>query len=175
MRKTFTSVTTSLALAGAFLVAAPAPYDVALAAGGSGSLFSSGAETKKSGPSDTHYMEAERFVKQQDWKAAIAALEKSLGMNSKNADAYNLLGFSNRKMGNYEEAFRFYAKALEIDPKHRGAHEYVGEAYLKTDNLAKAKEHLARLGEICAFDCPEYHDLRKEVIAYEKAREGKSS
>ena len=62
-----------------------------------------------------------------------------------------------------------YQKALAIDPKHRGAHEYIGEAYLTLDNLPKAKEHLARLDKLCFFPCSQYKDLKKAVEAYESS------
>ena len=55
---------------------------------------------------------------------------------------------------------------LEIDPKHRGAHEYIGEAYLMVKNLARAEEHLAALDRICLLPCEEYTDLKAKVAAY---------
>ena len=60
-------------------------------------------------------------------------------------------------------------KALAIDPKHKGAHEYIGEAYLMLDNLPKAKEHLATLSSLCLITCGEYRDLKRAVDAYEKS------
>lgn len=57
---------------------------------------------------------------------------------------------------------------LAIDPKHRGAHEYIGEAYLMLGNVAKAREHLARLDRLCTFSCSEYRDLKKAIETYEK-------
>jgi len=56
-----------------------------------------------------------------------------------------------------DEVFKHYAEALRIDPKHKGAHEYMGEAYLQMNDLARAKEHLAALDKICFFACEEYH------------------
>jgi hypothetical protein len=53
-----------------------------------------------------------------------------------------------------------------MDPEHRGAHEYVGEAYLKVGNLEMAKKHLAALDGICFFGCEEYDDLKAAVAAY---------
>ncbi len=64
--------------------------------------------------------------------------------------------------------FRHYNEALRLDPKHRGAHEYLGEAYLLSGNLPKAKEHLARLDKLCTFGCEEYSKLKKEIAAYEQ-------
>lgn len=65
---------------------------------------------------------------------------------------------------------RHYGEALRIDPKHRGAHEYIGEAYLKLNNLPKAKEHLAILDRLCTFGCEEYTDLKKAVASYEASQ-----
>ena len=68
-----------------------------------------------------------------------------------------------RKNGDPARSIPIYQKALSIDPKHRGAHEYIGEAYLALDNLPKAKEHLGRLDKLCFFPCSEYKDLKKAV------------
>jgi DNA-binding SARP family transcriptional activator len=66
------------------------------------------------------------------------------------------------------EVFKHYNEALRIDPKHKGAHEYLGEAYLMVGNVAKAKEHLAQLDKLCFFGCSEYSDLKKAIAAYEQ-------
>jgi DNA-binding SARP family transcriptional activator len=63
--------------------------------------------------------------------------------------------------------FKHYNEALRIDPKHRNAHEYIGEAYLMVNNPAKAKEHLAALDRLCFFSCEEFTDLKKAIAAYE--------
>ena len=144
------------------------------ASSGSGAGFTGSSQLTGREPADTYYQQAEKRIDAEDWKGAIALLEKSLARNSRSADAQNLLGYCHRKLGDYDRAFEHYARALELDPKHLGAHEYVGEAYLKVENLEKAKEHLDKLGRLCAYDCPEYRDLQKHVIAYEKARKGDS-
>ena len=59
-------------------------------------------------------------------------------------------------------------EALRIDPKHRAAHEYLGEAYLMSGNLAKAKEHLAQLDRLCTFGCEEYSKLKAAVARAEQ-------
>jgi tetratricopeptide (TPR) repeat protein len=84
-----------------------------------------------------------------------------------NADALNWLAYATRKNGDAAKSIPIYERALAIDPKHRGAHEYIGEAYLVLGNLPKAKEHLARLDKLCVFTCSEYRDLKKAVQAYE--------
>ena len=58
------------------------------------------------------------------------------------------------------------SELTQLEPNHRGAHEYVGIAHLKVKNLDKAKEHLARLETICGKTCEEYEDLAKAVAAY---------
>ncbi len=70
-----------------------------------------------------------------------------------------------------ELAFKHYQRALQLDPRHRGAHEYMGEAYLIVNNLAKAQEHLAALQRICLIPCEEYEDLKKAVADYRGRQE----
>jgi hypothetical protein len=64
--------------------------------------------------------------------------------------------------------FKHYNEALRIDPKHRGAHEYIGEAYLMVNNLPKAKEHLGALDKLCFFPCSEYTELKNAIAAHEQ-------
>ena len=101
-------------------------------------------------------------VKAKDWKAAIEEL-KSIIAKVDNADAYNLYAFSLRNTGDYKQAFTFYGKALDFDPNHKGAHEYLGELYVMTNNMPKANEHLAILEKLCPSGCEELDDLRKAV------------
>src|SRR6266850_2444098 len=122
--------------------------------GGSGAL--GGAPAK---PEDPQYTAAAK---------AIPLLEGVVSRDDKNADAYNWLGYATRKNGNPSASLPLYQKALAIDPKHRGAHEYIGEAYLMLDNLPKAKEHLSALNSLCMITCGEYRDLKRAVEAYEK-------
>jgi tetratricopeptide (TPR) repeat protein len=89
--------------------------------------------------------------------------------DDKNADAYNWLAYATRKTGDPAASLPLYQKALAIDPKHKGAHEYIGEAYLMLDNLPKAKEHLSTLNSLCVLSCGEYRDLKRAVEAYEKS------
>jgi DNA-binding SARP family transcriptional activator len=63
--------------------------------------------------------------------------------------------------------FKHYNEALRIDAKHRGAHEYLGEAYLMVGNVAKAREHLSALDKLCFFPCAEFRDLKKAITDYD--------
>ena len=89
-------------------------------------------------------------------------------------DAYNWLAYAMRRNGDPSGSIPIYQKALALDPKHRGAHEYIGEAYLTLDNLPKAKEHLGRLDKLCFFPCSQYRDLKKAVEAYESSGGGQA-
>jgi tetratricopeptide (TPR) repeat protein len=105
----------------------------------------------------------------QDWKTAAGILEEGLQKNPDNADYHNLLAYSIRKGPNPDMSavFKHYNEALRIDPKHKNAHEYLGEAYLMVGNLPKAKEHLAQLDKLCFFGCSQYSELKKAIADYE--------
>ncbi len=105
------------------------------------------------------------LVKQQDWPRAIASLTSAARSEPANADVQNLLGYAYRKQGKLDLAFRHYHEALRLDPKHRGAHEYIGEAYLLAGNKAKAEQHLAELEKLCGKGCEEYQDLARAIAA----------
>ncbi len=104
-----------------------------------------------------------------DWTTAIAEFSQAVVLDPRSADAFNLLAFSQRKAGRLDDAFANYKKALAIDPKHLGANEYLGEAYLQTKNVTLAKKQLATLKKLCSTTCEEYKDLASEIAAYEKA------
>ncbi|KPF67253.1 hypothetical protein IP84_13260 [beta proteobacterium AAP99] len=106
------------------------------------------------------------LIKQGDYKGAIARLNKMAEADSKNADIYNLLGYSHRKSGNLQAAFANYKTALDLNPKHLGAHEYIGEAYLMNKQPEQAEKHLATLAALCGKGCEEYQDLDKAIKAY---------
>ena len=89
-------------------------------------------------------------------------------MKAEDAEVYNLTGYASRKVGKMDDAFRNYKIALQMNPNHRGAHEYVVEAYLITNNPAMAEEHLAALEKICGKNCEEYKDLAREIAEYKK-------
>jgi len=116
---------------------------------------------------DPKYVEGVQAVKRRDYPAAIRCFEDVVARDDRNANAYNWLGYSIRQSGDATRSIPVYEKALAIDPKHKGAHEYIGEAFLVLGNLAKAKEHLAILDKLCFLPCEEYSDLKKAVREYE--------
>jgi Flp pilus assembly protein TadD len=106
-------------------------------------------------------------IKAKDFKAAVAELTPMLETHQ-HADVYNLMGFSLRKTGDYKQAYTFYRKALEFDPEHKGALEYLGELYVETGQLEKARENVALLKKLCPAGCEELSDLEAAVAAAPK-------
>ncbi|WP_341898889.1 tetratricopeptide repeat protein [Ferrovibrio terrae] len=135
----------------------------AMAAGGSD-------PTPAAKPVDPNFTEGKKAIDAKDWAKAIPLFEQVVAKDAQNADAFNWLGYAFRNQGNYDQSFAHYTKALAIQPGHRGAHEYIGEAYLKVNNLQKAEEHLKRLDSICTFGCAEYTELKGKIAAYKAAK-----
>jgi tetratricopeptide (TPR) repeat protein len=110
------------------------------------------------------------MVEARNYKDAIPVLQQVVAKEPRNADAYNLLGFATRKSGNPQGSLQYYTTALQIDPKHLGANEYIGEAYLMLDQLPQAEQHLARLGQLCTFGCAEERELKAAIANYRAGR-----
>jgi Flp pilus assembly protein TadD len=103
-------------------------------------------------------------IKANDYAAALAEL-RDLAEDTQQADVYNLLGFTLRKTGDFKTSLTYYTKALELQPDHKAAREYLGELYVETGNMAKAKEQLAILAKLCPGGCEEREDLQKAISA----------
>jgi Flp pilus assembly protein TadD, contains TPR repeats len=73
---------------------------------------------------DADYLNGKELAYNGNYEDAIVYLKKSIETDPKNADAFNMLGYSNRKLGNNQEAFKYYNKSLKLDPRHKGSHEY---------------------------------------------------
>src|SRR6185295_3545838 len=104
----------------------------------------------------------------KDWNAAIAALSTAEKREPNNADVHNHLGYAYRNSGNLDLAFKHYSRALQLNPRHLGALEYSGEAYLMQNNLAKAEESLASLNRFCSRMCEERDALEKQIGEYKR-------
>src|SRR5262245_34112029 len=134
--------------------------------GGGGGGSGQAAALKMRTPEYTRGVKA---IECKDFARAVTLLEVAVQRTPDDADAWNYLAYATRKNGAPAKSIPLYEKALALDPRHLGAHEYIGEAYLALNDLPKAKEHLARLNKLCFFSCEEYRDLKKAVQAYEKA------
>ena len=139
----------------------------AFAAGGGGG---GGADTPAAKPADPNYTRAKAMIEARDYANALPLLQQVVTKDPRNADAYNLMGFATRKSGNASGSLQYYQQALAIDPRHLGAHEYIGEAYLMLDQPAQAEQHLARLDSLCVFGCAEYRLLKTAVANYKAGK-----
>jgi predicted Zn-dependent protease len=137
----------------------------AFAAGGGG-----GGMANQQSSTDPNYGSAKQMIDAKNYAGAMPLLQQVVAKDPKNADAYTLMGYATRKSGDANGSLQYYNTALGLDPKHIGAHEYVGEAYLQLDRLPEAEQHLARLDSLCTFGCQEYRDLKAAVAAYKTGK-----
>ena len=136
---------------------------------GTGAL-AAGAGGSSSRGGDDALGEARELIAEERYEKALSRLEDAVAADPDDADAWNLVGFSHRKLERYEPALKGYARALAIDPRHTEAIEYLGELYLALDDLPQAQEQLARLGEICGSGCEEYEELKEAIEGYRANR-----
>lgn len=118
---------------------------------------------------DADYAAGRAALQAGDSATALRRFQAALKRFPDAADVHNELGFTHRKLGQMDKAFEHYKRALALKPEHRGAHEYIGEAYLMVGDLPGAEKHLAALRSICLLPCDELKDLEK-AIAEHKAR-----
>ena len=90
------------------------------------------------------------------YSQAFIKLNTAYTSDKKNPDILNYMGFTSRKTGNFKEAENYYLKGLDLDPKHNGINEYLGELYVQTNRIDKANERLAVLKNC---NCDEYSEL----------------
>lgn len=148
-------------LAGAMLP----PIGYAAGGGGGGDF---GVDNQ---PTDPDYTRGVQAAEAKHWDEAINLFMSAMKRDEKNADILNYLGYVERNRGNMNKAFDYYQRALAINPKHRGAHEYLGEAYLMTGNVAKAEEQLAALDKLCFFTCKEYRELKEKIAEFKEKKQ----
>jgi Flp pilus assembly protein TadD len=112
---------------------------------------------------------ARKAIAAKDWGIAQRELNLALREDPRNADVHNLMGYSWRKRSTPDvtKAFEHYYTALKLDPRHKGAHEYIGEAYLMAKRPVEAEKHLAELEKICGSKtCEEYQELARSIADY---------
>jgi len=115
---------------------------------------------------DEDYAAGKRAAERKDWAEAARLFERAEMRHPDHADLQNILGFTYRNLKQYALAFKHYRRAIELDPRHRGAHEYIGETYLITGDPGGAERHLAALREICLLPCAELTDLERAIVEY---------
>ena len=118
---------------------------------------------------DADFAAGKKALAAGDWNAAIAALKLAALREPDNAGIQNYIGYAHRRLQRLEPAFTHFRRAIELNPRHRSAHEHMGEAYLAAGDVAAARAHLAALERICLIPCNEYEDLRRAIATNERA------
>ena len=128
------------------------------------------AEAYEDNPSasanDDDYAAGKVAMEQKNWPEAIKRFQQAALRDPDSADLYNYLGYSYRNLKQLDLSLKHYYRALALNPRHRGAHEYIGEAFLMMGEAENAERHLAALRDICLLPCDELDILEKAVKAY---------
>jgi len=117
---------------------------------------------------DPDFSAGKKALGAEDWNGAIAALELAALRDPLNADIQNYIGYAYRRLRQLGAAIGHYQQALMLNPRHRSAHEHLGEAYLVLGESAKAEQLLVALGNLCLIPCEEYDDLKRAIAAYKR-------
>lgn len=129
--------------------------------------FSSGGNSSAS--DDPDMRKGDAAVIERRFDDALISYRRVLDRDPENADAWSQTGFVHRKLGDFEQSLNAYQHALEIQPFHLGANEYLGELYLQTDQVDKAEEMAAILRRACPTGCEELDALDGAIEAYRKS------
>ncbi len=138
---------------------------------GAGTESSNSDSTTTPDQINSLYELAEKHIYNKKYDKSLKLLKKLTkreDLGTRRADIYNLLGFSYRKLENPEldKSFAAYMMALEIDPEHAGAHEYLGELYLMRDQKNQAMRMLSKLENLVGKNAEEYKDLLQAIENY---------
>jgi tetratricopeptide (TPR) repeat protein len=117
---------------------------------------------------DPEFAAGKKALLAEDWDSAIAVLKSAALRDPRNADIQNYIGYAYRRLRQMGPAIGHYQQALMLNPRHRSAHEHLGEASLVLGDAATAEQHLAHLDGICLIGCDEYDDLKRAIAAYTK-------
>ena len=145
------------------------------------SASSSGSDNGGSAAKISEYSKAKNLIKaakkyekkgkiekaQKRYAKAQKLLLKSNKKKPLQADTLNYLGFTTRKLGDYEKGEEFYLQGLQIEPNHKGINEYLGELYVATNRLDLAKE---RLDVLKNCNCKEYSELKQIIEGTKKSK-----
>ena len=139
---------------------------------GAGTESSNSDSTTTPDQINSLYELAEKHIYNKKYDKSLKLLKKLTkreDLGTRRADIYNLLGFSYRKLENPEldKSFAAYMMALEIDPEHAGAHEYLGELYLMRDQKNQAMKMLSKLENLVGKNAEEYKELLQAIENYQ--------
>ena len=146
----------------------------------SSTVFAAGSSSD-SQPKVSDYKKAVKLIKsakkyesdgkndkaEKKYKQAQKLLLKSNDKKPNNADTLNYLGFTTRKLGDFENGEKYYLQGLAIEPNHIGINEYLGELYVVTNRMDLAKE---RLQILKGCNCEEYLELKEIIEGTKKSK-----
>ena len=151
-----------------FIDAAIAQIDAAVA-NPAGPMLLSGLQSEEmtrlasASEGDAAYLAAYGLINEGRYEDALGSLRQAGLALGPHPDVLTYQGFANRKLHNYDVAISFYSAALALEPDHRGANEYLGEYFVETGQMAKARAQLVKLDGICKFGCEEAEELRRWI------------
>tara|TARA_B100000900_G_C20285615_1_gene595919 strand:+ start:62 stop:547 length:486 start_codon:yes stop_codon:yes gene_type:complete len=133
-------------------------------------VFAAGSDSSSDSSVSDPYKDAKNLVKRAGklekkdkidkakklYAQAFKKLEKAYSSDKNNPDILNYMGYTSRKIGNFDQAEKFYLSGLNIKPDHNGINEYLGELYVQTNRIDKAKE---RLEVLKSCNCEEFKEL----------------
>ena len=145
---------------------------ISFSVSGAGTGSSNNDSTTTPDQINSLYELAEKHIYNKKYEKSLKLLKKLTkreDLGTRRADIYNLLGFSYRKLENPEldKSFAAYMMALELDPEHVGAHEYLGELYLMRDQKNQAIKMLSKLESLVGKNAEEYKDLLEAIENYQ--------
>ncbi len=143
--------------------------------------FSAGSSDNSSSKTKSNYEKAVTLIKsakkydkkgkankaEKRYKKALKLLLVSNKKKPNNPDTLNYLGFTSRKLGDFEKGEVYYLQGLAIEPNHVGINEYLGELYVATNRIKLAKE---RLNVLINCNCDEYKELKEIIEGTKKSK-----
>ena len=143
--------------------------------------FSAGSSDNSSSKTKSNYEKAVSLIKsakkydkkgksdkaEKRYKKAFKLLLVSNKKKPNNPDTLNYLGFTSRKLGDFEKGENYYLEGLDIEPNHVGINEYLGELYVATNRIELAKE---RLNVLINCNCEEYKELKEIIEGTKKSK-----
>jgi tetratricopeptide (TPR) repeat protein len=114
---------------------------------------------------DPDFAAGKKALAKSEWMNAITALKFAAVRDPRNADIHNYIGYAYRRLSQLGPAMGHFQQALLLNPRHRGAHEHLGELFLALNEPARANEHLAALKQICLIPCEEFGSLQQAIAA----------
>ena len=112
--------------------------------------------------------EAWKLIEEGEYESSKDILKELIDKNNENPEVWNLLGYIERQMQNFNKSLKYYNKALLLNPDYIPAHHYIAITYLEIGNLERAKHHLDKLDLLCLFGCEEFYNLEDAIAMYEK-------